>query len=253
MRFKALSLNKFGRDFVIGDIHGAFDLVIKAMREVSFDERCDRLFCTGDLIDRGEGSIRALKFLEKPYVYCISGNHDKDFSELNFESMQMLAEMNWNGMGWAKNESREKLLRLAKKLSELPVAMEVQTRRGRGAMSWNDFVANIKAGDVRTTEIALRGRNRVGASDKSGVSGIDRVFVGHSIQWDGVKQLGNVYLIDTGATFRQIDGDRGFATIVNLNCMTGVLGNPAEMVASDGIIALNKEGGGMFGSSAWDF
>jgi serine/threonine protein phosphatase 1 len=33
------------------------------------------------------------------------------------------------------------------------------------------------------------------------VTGIGRVFVGHSPQWNGIARLGNVYLVDTGGVF----------------------------------------------------
>ena len=72
-RFVRIAPNTLGRDFVIGDVHGAFDLVWHAMRAAGFDRVFDRLFGVGDLVDRGAGSGRAGAFLAQPYVYSVMG------------------------------------------------------------------------------------------------------------------------------------------------------------------------------------
>lgn len=63
-----LPCNHHGRDFVVGDIHGEYDLLLEAMRAVRFEPKNDRLLCVGDLIDRGPGSHRVRQFLSQPYV-----------------------------------------------------------------------------------------------------------------------------------------------------------------------------------------
>ena len=67
--------NTLGRDFVIGDIHGAFSVVVEAIKLVQFDPKKDRLFSLGDTIDRGPESRRAQRFLSTPWVHAIRGNH----------------------------------------------------------------------------------------------------------------------------------------------------------------------------------
>jgi len=47
------ALNTHRRDFAVGDIHGAFDALQRAMEAIGFDARKDRLFSVGDLVDRG--------------------------------------------------------------------------------------------------------------------------------------------------------------------------------------------------------
>ena len=76
---RRFAANLVGRDFVVGDLHGAFDLLDAAMDRVGFDPECDRLFGVGDLVDRGPDSARALDLLRKPYVHSVLGNHDYDF------------------------------------------------------------------------------------------------------------------------------------------------------------------------------
>ena len=66
-----------GRDFVVGDIHGAFDILMKALEAVGFNPKTDRLFSVGDLVDRGNYSQLALEFLSEPWVFAVRGNHEQ--------------------------------------------------------------------------------------------------------------------------------------------------------------------------------
>ena len=247
--FRCYEKNVSGRDFVVGDIHGAYDMVIAGMRIAKFDRNVDRIFSVGDLIDRGPGSHRALEFLSQPYVHAIRGNHDDDFSTLSLKDMRTLGSVNFNGLGWVNSVADEKLLAIKQKLSELPIAMQVETDRGTvgfvhgdvpSNMTWQDFIAALEAGNEGAISIALTGRDRISGRDDSGVPGVGRVFVGHTIQWSGPRKLGNVYAVDTGACFREIRADeqRGSLTMASLLCQTGSLINrpqerPAVEVISD--------------------
>ena len=74
---KTLPPNVDGRDFVIGDLHGCYDEVEQLLSFVNFNTTFDRLFSTGDLIDRGPKSIECLSLLRKPWFYAILGNHEE--------------------------------------------------------------------------------------------------------------------------------------------------------------------------------
>lgn len=87
--------NAEGRDFVVGDIHGAFDLVLEGMRRVQFDRQRDRLFCVGDLVDRGPQSARAARFLKQPYVHAVSGNHEFKLLDLYAGGHPDWHELRW--------------------------------------------------------------------------------------------------------------------------------------------------------------
>lgn len=200
---KKVPRNQTGRDFVVGDVHGAFDTLKGAMRHAHFDITKDRLFVVGDLVDRGPGSERVLEFLAQPYVHAIRGNHDDDIANLGLDELKLLGSVNWNGMGWISDVSDDRLLAIKDALSRLPIAMEVDTSRGRVGlvhaevpigMDWHTFTTRLEAGDVDCINSALTGRDRLQRQNASGVAGIDRLFVGHTIQWDGVHQLGNVYV-----------------------------------------------------------
>jgi serine/threonine protein phosphatase 1 len=229
---KKLCVNETGRDFVLGDIHGAYDLVIQGMRQVNFNRQKDRLLVVGDLIDRGPGSHRVLEFLQQPYVHAVRGNHDHDFCQCSLDDLKILASVNWNGMGWIADVPDEKLLAIQAELDLLPVAMEVKTPRGTvglvhadvpAGMDWDSFLEALQCGDEKVLDTALYGRDRAKSRDESGVPGIGRLYVGHTVQWRGPRTLGNVVILDTGGVFRELGKNQGALTMVNALYRTGVL------------------------------
>lgn len=74
---KTLEVNTAGRDFVIGDLHGAYELLQRFLKEVQFDKSVDRLISVGDLIDRGPDSLKCLELLYEPWFYCVLANHEQ--------------------------------------------------------------------------------------------------------------------------------------------------------------------------------
>ncbi len=73
---RKLPSNSSGKDYVVGDLHGCFELLEKLLVAVSFDKTKDRLFSVGDLIDRGPDSLRCLELLFEPWFYAVQGNHE---------------------------------------------------------------------------------------------------------------------------------------------------------------------------------
>ena len=73
---QTIPANVEGRDFVVGDLHGCFDELAKLMTYVKFDPQRDRLFSTGDLIDRGPRSEECLALLNKKWFFPVLGNHE---------------------------------------------------------------------------------------------------------------------------------------------------------------------------------
>lgn len=249
-RVLRLPRNTRGRDLIITDPHGAYDLVWAAMKAANFDMSCDRLLVGGDLIDRGAGSARAGAFLRQPYVHSIAGNHERMLVDawrqgaLDRDIVDALARMNYNGMRWMKDVSIEALEELAATFDELPFVIEVETSRGLvgivhadvpPGMDWKTFTAKIEAGDEYATRMALgmdlndsfhESRQRVQNRCADGVPGIGRVFVGHTPQFDGMQQLGNLYAIDSGSAWADAGKDIGHLTMVDPRMQTMYLGQP---------------------------
>ena len=68
--------NRIGRDFAVGDIHGCFTALQIALDAIGFSPETDRLFCAGDLVDRGPGSHLVVDWLDKPWFFSTRGNHE---------------------------------------------------------------------------------------------------------------------------------------------------------------------------------
>ena len=231
--------NTEGRDFVVGDVHGAFTLVVQGMRQAKFNPAVDRLFAVGDLIDRGDESARVAKFLAQPYVHAVRGNHEDALTALyengppDPEVLRVVAR--WQGMGewWfhTVDSVRQDILTA---ISRLPLAIEVETERGTvglihadvpKGMSWPQFLAALEVGDSCAINTCLEGRDRIKRDDHSGVEGVGRVFVGHTIRHGGPSQFGNVFAIDTGAIFGlKSEGVRpGHLSMARLDANTAAL------------------------------
>ena len=240
-----LQKNRLGRDFVVGDIHGAYDQVLAAMQEVSFDKEIDRILSVGDLIDRGLESARCLKFLQQPYVYAIRGNHEQNLLEIFAKGRPHPDVMDFfidrYSMEWIRNVEQEQIDLMLEIFARLPLVIEVPTERGMVGMvhgevpigmAWGEFLAAIEAHDSEVMESALEGRKRIVSNNTSGVPGVDRLFVGHTPQRGGAKRYGNVYAIDTGAIFNPLKGKQYYGlTMANTKFATSILaGFGAEKV-----------------------
>ena len=65
-------------DYVVGDIQGCLDPLLKLLEKVDFDATTDRLIATGDLVNRGPQSLETLRFckgLGESFL-TVLGNHD---------------------------------------------------------------------------------------------------------------------------------------------------------------------------------
>lgn len=83
---KRLAANSAGRDFVVGDLHGQYDLLMGELDRAGFDRDTDRLICVGDLVDRGPQSVECLSLLREPWFFAVLGNHADTRQSLTFFS-----------------------------------------------------------------------------------------------------------------------------------------------------------------------
>lgn len=73
---RSYASNEVGRDFVIGDLHGALDRFAQLFVHLNFDPEVDRMFSVGDLVDRGPDSLECLKLLREPWFHAVKANHE---------------------------------------------------------------------------------------------------------------------------------------------------------------------------------
>ena len=75
-----------GRILFCTDIHGQFKMLMEALKILNFTNfpdpksknKPDKLFCLGDMCDRGEGSFDVMQaFKYNPNYFSICGNHEK--------------------------------------------------------------------------------------------------------------------------------------------------------------------------------
>lgn len=235
-KIQYLSPKPGGRVFITGDIHGAYDLVISAMRKVKFDPKKDILLVVGDLIDRGQNSHRVLAFLRKSYVHAVRGNHEDMLIDLYAEGVPDETIVKYfasiNGFDWWLKVDQETRMAIVEEVRKLPLVIEIDTPRGpfgvvhadvANGLSWQEFKAKVQARDENIIHNALWGRDRLKFSDDTPVEGIGRIFVGHNVQWKGLKVLGNIYAIDTGSIFAETDYGKGHMTFTNALACTQLM------------------------------
>lgn len=65
-------------DYAIGDLQGCYGPLLRLLEHIDFDEKRDRLWFVGDLVNRGPQSLEVLRFIKQlPLEPRISlGNHD---------------------------------------------------------------------------------------------------------------------------------------------------------------------------------
>ncbi len=241
-RTLVLEENTQGRDFVVGDIHGAFDLLDQALIAVGFDPAKDRLIAVGDLVDRGPRSADCLYYLAQPWFYAIRGNHEEIFMRLYKDGQLDVKNVVLNilnGMGWMLSESDDTMELIRAAFDKLPFAIEVKTSDGvvgfvhadvPSGMSWEAFKKKLEEGDVQTQRAATWSRKRLKTQDASGVDGIGRVFFGHTVVEGGPQALNNCFFVDTGAVFRLIEEKNPqdlYMTLVDIRANAEDILNPA--------------------------
>lgn len=69
--------------YVVSDIHGDFDLLVKYLKKVNFNSN-DILYVLGDVLDKGKDIVKLIDLLFhklKNNCVVIAGNHEYDFSK----------------------------------------------------------------------------------------------------------------------------------------------------------------------------
>jgi len=71
-------------NYVVGDIQGCYDPLQRLLDKVRFDASGDRLWCVGDMVNRGPQSLSTLRLLKSlgPAFTGVLGNHDLHFLAL---------------------------------------------------------------------------------------------------------------------------------------------------------------------------
>ncbi|MBP0592104.1 metallophosphoesterase [Paraburkholderia sp. LEh10] len=196
-------VNRTGRDFVVGDLHGCVDALRFLLREIEFDPSRDRLFSVGDLVDRGTQSEEALALLDKPWFHAVLGNHEDTLCGV---AEGKLKRQWWYGIGgvWSAELSIEKLSVYAQRLRTLPLVRVI----GSGSERFNVLHAEFLGTDAEldadnfsdeVRQQLLWGRSlAMGTGDPLCQRGLSLTYCGHTPVRE-VQQFGAQMFIDTGA------------------------------------------------------
>lgn len=68
--------NTKGKDYIVGDLHGHYTVLMNGLDKIGFDDKTDRLFCVGDLVDRGPEVGLCLSLLNEKWFSSVLGNHE---------------------------------------------------------------------------------------------------------------------------------------------------------------------------------
>lgn len=223
-RLRSFAMNRIGRDLAIGDIHGCFEAVESVLQMVRFDGKVDRLFCVGDLIDRGPQSDQVLAWLDQPWLHAIMGNHEqmawRSVKGIPFD--RRFHQM--NGGEWLELLPTDEQVGIAAQLSALPLVIEVETPLGIVGLvhadSYFDDWSELRSidwtqldDDHPLVRCCLWSPLRFKRQYRRVVKNVRVVIHGH-VTVPGVTVLGNTFYIDTGGWLPE-----GHFTLLNLHTL----------------------------------
>lgn len=208
--FLAYPVNTQGRDFVVGDIHGNFSQLQTLLAQAGFNDKEDRLFTLGDLVDRGAESVNVCDWLSKPWFISVRGNHEQMCIDAIATGEEQPGHKPHGGR-WFYELPEPVAREYAGLFRKLPVAIEFQHPDvGRIGLvhgecpttDWRKFIHELGNTNAEIMQMAMWSRKRAYGANMSLVSSIDRIYVGHTIM-DTVTDYGNTRYIDTD---RDYDG-----------------------------------------------
>ncbi len=97
--------------YLIGDIQGCYNPLLRLLEKINFDSASDKLWCPGDLVNRGGHSLEVLRLLEglgDNFIMTL-GNHD----------LYLLAENHRNPSGHSPNPEIDAILQAPDRLKLL--------------------------------------------------------------------------------------------------------------------------------------
>jgi serine/threonine protein phosphatase 1 len=216
-----LEKNKNGRDFVCGDIHGCFSYLEEQLIEIGFSKNSDRLFCVGDLIDRGPESRMAADYIEMDWFYSVLGNHEEMFlmsiaATDTVEREYYIDDHIRNGGGWAYKNSRKlscKIKKLFQVVDKLPLVIQVgDVIIAHAAVPAVQSLKDIETNPYKYLETILWERK---SFSPIFIPGISKIYVGHTIVTEPTV-YGITTNIDTGAFMKYRERIKGKLTVLEI-------------------------------------
>lgn len=227
-----LNQNNIGRDIITGDVHGTFVLLEKGLKKINFNPDKDRLFITGDLIDRGKNSEQVLDFIYKKSVFSVIGNHDAPFAYYeDSNKFQQGLDCIPHDFWYSQLYPSELKVFCTDLRSTLYAAIQVKTDKGiigithaavpENFITWKEMCHSLEHDrNFNTLHACMWERNFASIAQSIEnkkehnnyiIPDVLHVFHGHSINRINLCEpyrLGNRYFIDTmayGCSYKDID------------------------------------------------
>ena len=206
---RCVARNGAGRDLVVGDVHGCFRTLERALAELRFDAARDRLFGVGDLVDRGPHSAEALVWLERRFEAVVMGDRERpllDWLDPYRRSSPVHRPQ------WLARVPRSQRRRWRQAVARMPLAVTIETHHGPVGvvhadvphLDWAVATAMLEAGALHHVDVALLGIDadelEVLRHRSQRVEGLRALVHGHFVV-DAVQRLANRWNVDTGASF----------------------------------------------------
>jgi serine/threonine protein phosphatase 1 len=123
-----MAANTSGRDFVVGDLHGNYNKLMRKMDKANFDPARDRVFSVGDLVNRGDSSFRCLSLIKDHWFFAVGGNHERILVE-NYDAFMAgdsaaAAYLGKVGAHWVMDDP-ELYAETCSLIDQLPLAIQV--------------------------------------------------------------------------------------------------------------------------------
>lgn len=205
-----------GRLFVVGDIHGCYDLLMAELAKVSFDFQRDWLISVGDLVDRGAQCVQCVALLKQSWFKAVRGNHEQmcidGFSDIHYAELHFKDS---NGGRWFYQLPREQRAEIVSQFETLPIIIEITFKNKKYGFvhaqvdarnDWELFKQGVALSEDylgrSIADGAIWGRERarapLHAPGFASVAHVDEVYMGHTVMPQAIQKH-NCFFIDTGA------------------------------------------------------
>ena len=102
---------------IIGDVHGCYHTLKELVDKIKNKYPNIKIFCVGDLVDRGNNSFEVVEFVVAEKIQCVIGNHDFMFySNMRDPYSLMAKSWNYNGAETTLASYKDKLNQMDKHL-----------------------------------------------------------------------------------------------------------------------------------------
>ena len=200
-----------------GDIHGAYSLFIKALKDQGFNPEEDLCVCTGDLVDRGKESDLTPSLINEPWFETVIGNHEEFCIQgLNDSYAENIHSAYNNGGALFYKLPYKDRVQIVSLFQSLPYAIQLNLEDKKLGIVHADLPSDDWDIAVKLIEqnchidgrdplaIATWSRstaNRIKSNQYvKSITNIDQLYLGHTVVNSPIT-TGNINLIDTGAVF----------------------------------------------------